>query len=113
FHLLDPLATTTAPVDAVMLEEGDAVLNFLGGQLAHLLTERASAGLHRGYAEVEEVGPFLRGRLDVTAQLRDGLTRKDRLHCLADVLTSDVLCNRLPKATADGLLASPQLGSGV
>ena len=113
FHLLDPLGTAPSAVDAVTPTDGDPIMNFLAGQLGRLLSEGAAAGLHRGYVEAEEAGPFLHGRLNVPAQLRDGPVRKDRLHSRADAFTADVPCNRLPKATAERMLTVPPLGTSV
>ena len=89
------------------------VLDFLAGRLARLLAERSAAGLRRGYRERAEAGPFLHGRIDVPAQLREGPGRKDRLHGLRDDFTADVACNRAPRATAERLLASALLGERV
>ena len=92
---------------------GMEVLDFLAGRLARLLAERTAAGLRRGYRERSEEGPFLHGRVDVAAQLREGPGRKDRLHGLRDDFTADVPCNRAPKATAERLLASALVGGGA
>jgi 5-methylcytosine-specific restriction enzyme subunit McrC len=89
------------------------VLDFLASRLAALLAERAAAGLHRAYAEQAGAGPFLRGGLDLPAQLRGGDGRKDRLHCRYDEFTADVPCNQVPKATAAQVLESPLLGAPV
>jgi 5-methylcytosine-specific restriction enzyme subunit McrC len=47
------------------------------------------------------------------AQLRDAGGRKDRLHCRYDEFTTDVACNRLPRATAELVLRSPLLAPAV
>ena len=52
----------------------DEALDFFAGQLACRMAQRVRAGLHRGYRERRESGPALRGRLDVAAQLREGVT---------------------------------------
>lgn len=113
FYLLDPLAPATAAADAVTAVAGNEMIAFLAGRLAQLLTERAAAGLHRGYVENEAEGPFLHGRLDVAAQLREAVARKDRLHSRHDDFTAGVPCNQVPRATAERLLASPLLPEGV
>jgi 5-methylcytosine-specific restriction enzyme subunit McrC len=89
------------------------VLDFLAGQLAVRMAERAAAGLHRGYREQAEQGPFLHGRLDLASQLREAPARKDQIHSQFEELTADVPCNRVPKATAEALLASPLVGARV
>jgi 5-methylcytosine-specific restriction enzyme subunit McrC len=113
FFLLDPLAPAPAAPDRAAAVPGDEVLDFLAGQLACRLAARSAAGLHRGYRERREGGPFLHGRLDVPAQLREAPGRKEQLHCLFDDFTADVPCNRVLRATVDFLLASPLLGDGV
>ncbi len=113
FILLEPDDPAPASRDESAPAPSPDLLDFLAGRLARLLTERAAAGLRRGYRERAEEGPFLHGRIDVPAQLRQGLGRKDRLHGLRDDFTADVACNRAPKATAERLLASSLLGGSV
>jgi 5-methylcytosine-specific restriction enzyme subunit McrC len=113
FHLLDPTAPLPATPDQVTPAPDGDLLDFLAGQLAQRLTERATTGLHREYAERAEQGPFLHGRLDVSAQLRDAPGRKEQLHSHYDDFTADVPCNQVPKATAEWLIRSPLLGETV
>jgi 5-methylcytosine-specific restriction enzyme subunit McrC len=113
FHLLDPLAPLPAAADAVTPAPGAEALDFLAGQFALRLEERAGAGLHRAYRERATEGPFLHGALDLPAQLRAAPGRKDRLHCHYDDFTADVPCNRVLRATAQWLLGSPLVGGGV
>jgi 5-methylcytosine-specific restriction enzyme subunit McrC len=113
FHLLDPTGPLPAIEDSTATAPGAEGLDFLAGRLAYLLEERATAGLHRAYAERAEQGPFLRGRLDLPAHLRDRSGRKDQLHCRYEDFTADVSCNQLPKATAELVLRSPLLGERV
>jgi 5-methylcytosine-specific restriction enzyme subunit McrC len=112
-HLLDPAGPLPAADDRVTPVQGDTVLDLLAGRLARLLEERATAGLHRAYAERSEEGQFLHGRLDLPAQLRDQPGRKDRLHCRYEDFTTDVPCNQLARATAELVLRSPLLGDSV
>jgi 5-methylcytosine-specific restriction enzyme subunit McrC len=112
FHLLDP----DGPVPVVAAHAagpGTEILDFLAGRLAHLLTERSTAGLHRGYAERADRNPFLHGRLDVAEQLRMARGRKDQLACRYEEFTTDVPCNQVPRAAAERVLRSPLLGSAV
>lgn len=113
FHLLDPTDPLPTVEDATAVAPGTEALNFLAGRLAHLLAERVAAGLHRAYAERAEQGPFLQGRLDVAAQLRDPNGRRDQLHCRYEEFTADVPCNQLPRATAELVLRSPLVADGV
>ena len=113
FHLLDPIAPLPTTVDHVSAVPGAEALDFLAGRLAQLLAERTAAGLHRAYTERAEQGPFLQGRLDLPAQLRQGHGRKDRLACRYEDFSADVPCNQVPKATVELLLRSPLLGAEV
>ncbi|MFL5339521.1 MAG: McrC family protein [Gemmataceae bacterium] len=90
------------------------LFELFAGRLARLLNERAAAGLHRGYAEQTAELPFVRGRLNVSRQVRDSATaRRDRLHCRFDELTADVACNRLVRAAAEQVAQSPLLDEQV
>jgi 5-methylcytosine-specific restriction enzyme subunit McrC len=111
FFLLDP--SLPFALDQATPAAGVEVLDLLADQFAQLLAQRAAAGLHRAYAERAEQGPFLHGRLDVRAQLRESPVRKERLHGRYDDLTADVPCNQVLKATAERLLNSPLLGVEV
>jgi 5-methylcytosine-specific restriction enzyme subunit McrC len=113
FYLLDPTGSVPVTEDAVATQNGAEALNFLAGRLARLLAERAAAGLHRAYAERAGAGPFLQGRLDLAAQLRDRHGRKDQLHCRYEDFTANVPCNQVPKATAELVMGSPLLSPGV
>jgi 5-methylcytosine-specific restriction enzyme subunit McrC len=109
FFLLDPLAPYPAARDCSTPEDGREALDFLAGQLARRLRERADAGLHRGYDERQTAGPFLLGRLDAAAQLRGTAAHKEQLHCRHDAFTADVLCNRAARSAAELARASPLL----
>jgi 5-methylcytosine-specific restriction enzyme subunit McrC len=113
FALLDPAAPLPSADDRVTPVPGAEALEFLAARLAQRMAERAAAGLHRAYAERAEQGPFLQGRLDLPAQLREAPGRREQLHCLRDDLTADVPCNQVPKATAEMLLNSPLVGEAV
>ena len=110
-HLLDPLAVWSTQRDQVVAEPEGDLLNFLGGQLARLLEERSAAGLRRDYRERAECSPILQGRLDVAAQLRQGAVSRDRLHCVRDEFTADVICNQIARTTGELVLANPLVGS--
>jgi 5-methylcytosine-specific restriction endonuclease McrBC regulatory subunit McrC len=106
FHLLDPRTELDADTEPCSGEPGVEVLWFLARRLVALLAERVAAGLHRAYAEKAGEGPFLQGRLDVAAQLREGAGRRDVFHCRRDDFTPDVPCNQVPRATLELLLRS-------
>jgi 5-methylcytosine-specific restriction enzyme subunit McrC len=113
FYLLDPTGPVPSLSDQVTPLPGTEFLDFLAGRLAQLLKERAAAGLHRAYQERADQGPFLRGQVDLPAHVRDRNSRKDQLHCRFEEFTPDVLCNQIPKATAELAVRSPLLGDGV
>jgi 5-methylcytosine-specific restriction enzyme subunit McrC len=113
FHLLDPTGPIAVTDDHTKALPGAEGLDFLVGRLVQLLTERATAGLHRGYAERAEPTAFLVGALDVPTQLRTATAQKNQLHCRFEDFTVDVPCNQLPRATAERLLGSPLLGSSL
>jgi 5-methylcytosine-specific restriction endonuclease McrBC regulatory subunit McrC len=111
FHLLDPDAELSEAADASTPEPGGEALDFLARRLALRMRDRAASGLHRGYAERAEQGAVLQGRLDLTAQLREG--RKEQIHFCHDDLTADVPCNRIPRAAAERLLRSTLVGDAA
>ncbi len=113
FHLLDPTGPLPVTADYTEAQAGTEALDFLAGRLARLLAERAAAGLHRAYVEKAESGPFLQGRLDVSAHLREPAGRKDQLHCRYEDFTADIPCNQIPRATAELVLRSPLPGDPV
>jgi 5-methylcytosine-specific restriction enzyme subunit McrC len=110
FHLLDSTGPLPLTLDRTTAVAGTDLLDFLAGQLARLLTERAARGLHRAYIERSLHSSFVQGRLDLPAQLREAPGRKDRVHCRAEEFTTDVPCNQVARATADLVLRSPLLG---
>jgi 5-methylcytosine-specific restriction enzyme subunit McrC len=111
YYLLDPLSPCPALPDRSSPAHGREALDFLAGQFALRLRERAAAGLHRGYDERHTSGPFLLGRLDAAAQMRDAGAHKEQLHSRHDDFTADVLCNRATRAAAETALASPLLAA--
>jgi 5-methylcytosine-specific restriction enzyme subunit McrC len=113
FSLLDPTGPVPLAEDRTAAAPGDELLDLLAGQLARLLAERAARGLHRAYVERSVHGPFLQGRLDLPAQLRDAHGRKDRVHSRHEDFTADVPCNQVPRATAELVLRSTLLGAAA
>jgi 5-methylcytosine-specific restriction enzyme subunit McrC len=112
-YLLDPTHPLPMTDDRVTATATDNLLDFLAGRLARLLAERSAAGLHRAYAERSDEGPFLHGRLDLPAHLRDSSARKDRLHCQYEDFTADVPCNQLARAAAELVIRSSLVGESV
>lgn len=111
FLLLDP----DAPPDLVPAgaEPGIEAIDFLARRLADGMRNRAAIGLRRGYVERADRQPFLQGRLDVAAQARETPAGRDHFHVARQEFSPDSPFNRLPKATAEALLASPFVSPAV
>lgn len=112
-HLLDPDAPPDCVLDPAVAEPGADALDFLARRLAAGMRARAAAGLSCGYVEHTDQQAFLRGRLDVAAQLREPPTSRDCFHVTRDEFTADLPVHQVPKATAEGVLASPHLSPGA
>jgi 5-methylcytosine-specific restriction enzyme subunit McrC len=113
FLMLDPESPIPETGDQSHAGQGTEALEFLAHRLARLLEQRAAAGLHRAYVERAVEGPMIQGRLDLLAQLRRPTVRKDTIHSCYEELSADVLCNQLPKATAELVLRWPLLGESA
>jgi 5-methylcytosine-specific restriction enzyme subunit McrC len=113
YHLLDPDVPPDEFADASEPEAGSDALDFLARRLAAGMRQRAAAGLSRGYVERSDRQPFLQGRLDVTAQVREPATARDRFHVTRDEFTTDLPIHQLPKATAEAALASPFISAAT
>jgi 5-methylcytosine-specific restriction enzyme subunit McrC len=109
-YLLDPESPFLPAGERGALAECEP-LDVLAVELARRVEERARAGLARGYAERQNEGPYLVGRLDLPAQARESPARKDVLHCRHDDFTPDVPANQLPRAVVEALLAGLPLGA--
>ncbi len=111
--LVDSVEDPPTERDTVRPTDGSEVIDLLAGQLALRMSERAAAGLHRGYRETVAQGAYLVGRLDVAEQLRQQSRGKEQIHSRLDEFTDQVLCNQVPRSVAAGLLASDLLGAAV
>jgi 5-methylcytosine-specific restriction endonuclease McrBC regulatory subunit McrC len=114
--LVDPLADLPGDRDRVQQQQqqsGSEVIDLLAGQLALRMSERAAAGLHRGYRETANVSGWLVGQLDMAAQLRQPPGRKDQIHSRQDEYTIDLPCNQVPRSVAGLLLAQGLLSPAV
>jgi 5-methylcytosine-specific restriction enzyme subunit McrC len=109
FYLLDSDAPLVLQDDQVEAVPGAVFLDLLALRLAGLMRERAAQGLHRDYRERQEQQTYLQGRLDVPAQMRLPLGRKDLLACRYEEFTADLPINQVPRATAEHLLTCPFL----
>jgi 5-methylcytosine-specific restriction enzyme subunit McrC len=111
--LLDATSPLSLTTDQTTPEPGDDLLDFLATRLAGLMTEQAASGLHRDYVEQAVQGPFVQGRLDVAAQLREPPGRKERVHSRVEDFTTDVPCNQVLRYTAERLLITPLVSDAV
>jgi 5-methylcytosine-specific restriction enzyme subunit McrC len=107
------LLDSTSTLDGAGAAGGDAVLQLLAGRLASLMRERSRAGLHRDYRARSHEGPVLLGALDVAAQMRQPIERRDRLHGRVDEFTPDIECNQLPRAVAATAIRSGVLDTAT
>lgn len=99
--------------DLVSPENEPGVIDPLAERLAALMRARADAGLHRDYRDAAHEGPYLVGQLDVAAQLRQPVARKDQLHSRHDEFTVDLACNQVPRTLAAALARSPLVSDHV
>jgi 5-methylcytosine-specific restriction enzyme subunit McrC len=70
-------------------------------------------GIDRGYREVEEIIPGIRGRINFGESLRSGLLSHGRAHCRFEELAPDTLPNRIMAQTMRELSAVPDLDKGL
>jgi 5-methylcytosine-specific restriction enzyme subunit McrC len=111
--LADPDVIHPTGPDTMSPDDGTALIDFLAGQLAARMRERAAAGLHRSYRQARTQGPYLVGSLDLAAQLRQGAARKDQLVSRHDDFTAELPHNQIPRRLAGLLLASNLIGAAV
>jgi 5-methylcytosine-specific restriction enzyme subunit McrC len=108
--LADPEAIQTAGQDTTATADGSVLVDFLAGQLAARMRQRAAAGLHRAYRQASTQGPYLVGAIDLAAQLRQHAARKDQLVSRHDDLTAELPHNQVPRRLAAFLLAANLVG---
>lgn len=95
--------------DGIPIDGPAGLFSFFATRLAALMSERAAAGLVRGYARRSEWATTVRGRLDTAELARSPAAPKDRLPVEFDDFTVDVTWNQYPLAVARSLLARPGL----
>lgn len=84
--------------------QSHGVLEILINAFCEKLFNEVHRGLVRRYEEQSENLTVLRGRLDVTKQIRTNLVRPERLYCQYDELHEDNALNRILKAAVRFLL---------
>jgi 5-methylcytosine-specific restriction enzyme subunit McrC len=113
YLLLDPDAPPDAIADVSGAEPGTEAIDFLARRLADGMRARVAGGLPHGYVERTDQQPFLQGRLDVAAQARESHAGRDRFHVARQEFSPDSPFNRLLKATAEAVVASPFVTSAA
>ncbi|WP_020473301.1 McrC family protein [Zavarzinella formosa] len=92
----------------------ESFLGLLAVRLGRLMVAHARRGLRQGYSAISEESAFLRGKLDIPAQLREHHPAASAFHIEHDCLTRDILVNQIPKALAaqiaDRFSASTEAG---
>lgn len=88
---------------AALDTQGETLLEILIGLFARSLAEAVRRGMPRRYVDHENDLPTLRGRLDVRRQFTTLAVSPDRLACRFDALSSDIMLNRIMKATVTRL----------
>lgn len=99
--------------DEVVPDAG--LLDVFAREFVARLREVVRTGLVPGYRDRDATATFLRGKLRVADQMRDVAARAfpDRFHVTESVLDLDAPWNRIPRSTADALLAHPELSPAV
>ena len=113
FLLIDPEALPDLSSDQSDPEPGTEGIDFLARRLADAMRTRAAGGLRREYVETSDQQPFLQGRLDVAAQARETPGGRARFHVTRDEFTPDTVLNRVTRATAETVVASPLISPGA
>lgn len=85
-------------------EQFENVYDLLAEILVLAMQSQIKRGLVRGYVDVEEEIPSVRGRIDFPETLRARSLTNSRLVCEYDELTLDVQMNQIVKATFNLLL---------
>lgn len=80
------------------------LLEILIGLFARKLADEVRKGMPRRYLAHADDLAALRGRLNVTRQFTTLIARPDRLACLYDDLSPDILLNQIMKAAVDQLM---------
>lgn len=96
-------------VDVEELDQLDRVIDLVGKVLAEGTAMLVRRGLDRGYRELQEDLPGIRGKLMVSRMAKRALQARGRSSCLFEDLSHDVIHNRILKSTLQSLLREKQL----
>ena len=95
------------------LESFERVHDLLGTVLAQGTFKLVRRGIDRGYREVREELPGIRGKLAVCETAKRALRARGRAACDFEELSRDVLHNRILRSTLGSLGRLPDLHRGV
>ena len=91
-------------VDTAELSGCDQIHDLLGKVLAEGTFQLLKRGLDRGYVEIREDLPGVRGKIDVSAMAKRALRARGRAACIFEELSHDIPHNRILKSTLGNLL---------
>lgn len=100
-------------VDLAELGRFDQIHDLFGKILSEGTFRLIRQGLDRGYVEVSEDIPGVRGRVDLAATIKRGLLRRGRIACRYGELSHDVPHNRILRAALYELLKLEALAPEV
>lgn len=100
-------------VDVAELDEFEHLHDLLGMVLAKGTFRLLRHGFDRGYKEVREDLPGIRGKLSVSEMATRALRARGRAACIFEELSHDVLHNRILRSTLAALLRMEQLAPDV
>ena len=87
----------------------ERIHDLLGSLLAMVTSRLIRRGLDRGYQEVHEDLSVIRGKINVGATVKRTLRTRGQVACEYEVLSRDVIHNRILYATLRSLLRIPDL----
>lgn len=91
-------------IEAAQLSEFEHIHDLLGKVLAEGTFQLLKRGLDRGYVEIREDLPGIRGKIDVSAMAKRALRARGRAACIFEELSHDIPHNRILKSTLGNLL---------
>jgi 5-methylcytosine-specific restriction enzyme subunit McrC len=87
--------------------------NLLARILINGMRRLLRQGIDRAYIAHTEDTQTLRGKIDITASLKGGLLIQNRVVCVVDQLSHDVLHNRIIRTTIHRLALATELDQGL
>jgi 5-methylcytosine-specific restriction enzyme subunit McrC len=103
----------TPPPDWSVNQDDPNCFDLVAVRLAELIRDRLREGLVKRYVEATDRQPFIKGRLDVAAQLRDPSPLVHQFQCEFETLTEDHAFHQIPKRAAERLLKSAPLSPAI